>query len=187
MRTRKPSVPVLSLVQAGEGSVGTELTLRSVDSCAVTEVEQLAECRKTDGEPAGWPVTAVVDDDAGVRKSLARLLSAFGYRTEVFGSAGEFLRAAPTSRPACILVDINLGDSSGLDLVRQLSVSGVRFPASAEIAIPASPIPPERASGMILKKGTAVVTGYSLPEVAVYVRHLPARRPPCRKSPPGQR
>ena len=33
---------------------------------------------------------AVVDDDPGVRKSLARLLSAFGYRVEPFASAVEF-------------------------------------------------------------------------------------------------
>jgi len=73
-------------------------------------------------------VIAIVDDDPGLRRSLGRLLSAFGYRTEAFGSAGEFLLAAPKSKPACIVVDVNLGDTSGLELVRQLSVSGFRSP-----------------------------------------------------------
>jgi len=73
-------------------------------------------------------IIAVVDDDPGLRRALGRLLSAFGYRTEVFGSAQEFLLAAPNSKRACVLVDVNLGDTSGLDLVRQLFVSGFKFP-----------------------------------------------------------
>jgi len=66
---------------------------------------------------------AIVDDDPGLRRALGRLLSTFDYRTETFGSAGEFLLAAETSKLACIVVDINLGDTSGLELVRQLSSS----------------------------------------------------------------
>ena len=73
-------------------------------------------------------VIAVVDDDPGLRRALGRLLSAFGYRTETFGSAQEFLLAAPKSKRACVLVDVNLGETSGLEMVRELLVSGVRFP-----------------------------------------------------------
>lgn len=71
---------------------------------------------------------AVIDDDPGVRSALGRLLSAIGYPTETFGSAGEFLRAAPISDVACIVVDVGLGNTSGLELVRELSVSGLGFP-----------------------------------------------------------
>ena len=71
---------------------------------------------------------AVVDDDPGVRKSLARLLSAFGYRVEPFASAEEFLSAAPTSKATCLVVDFNLGDVSGLEMARQLSKAGFDFP-----------------------------------------------------------
>ena len=71
---------------------------------------------------------AVVDDDPGVRKSLARLLSAFGYRVEPFASAEEFLSAAPTSKAKCLVVDFNLGDVSGLEMARQLSKAGFDFP-----------------------------------------------------------
>jgi FixJ family two-component response regulator len=71
---------------------------------------------------------AVVDDDPGVRKSLARLLSAFGYRVESFASAEEFLSAAPTSKATCLVVDFNLGDVSGLELARGLSAAGFEFP-----------------------------------------------------------
>jgi FixJ family two-component response regulator len=73
-------------------------------------------------------VIAVIDDDPGVRKALKRLLSAFGYRTETFASGHEFLSAAMTRKLACAVVDIDLGDVSGLELVRQFFVKGVRFP-----------------------------------------------------------
>jgi CheY-like chemotaxis protein len=71
---------------------------------------------------------AIVDDDPVLRRALGRLLSANGYRSETFGSAEEFLLAAATSKVACIIVDINLGDTSGLELVRQLFRSGLKFP-----------------------------------------------------------
>jgi len=71
---------------------------------------------------------AVVDDDPGVRKALARLLSAFGYCAEGFASATEFLSAAPTSKATCLIVDFNLLDVSGLELARRLSTAGFDFP-----------------------------------------------------------
>jgi len=71
---------------------------------------------------------AVVDDEPGVRKALARLLSALGYRVESFASAEEFLSAAPTSKAACLIVDFNLGDVSGLELARRLFKAGFDFP-----------------------------------------------------------
>ena len=71
---------------------------------------------------------AVVDDDPSVRKALARLLSVFGYRVELFASAEAFLDAAHASRATCLLVDIKLGAMSGLDLARRLSLDGFEFP-----------------------------------------------------------
>ena len=56
-------------------------------------------------------VIAVVDDDAGVRCALENLLSAYGYRAELFASAKCFLNAAATSEATCLVVDIQLGDS----------------------------------------------------------------------------
>jgi len=73
-------------------------------------------------------VIAVVDDDPGVRKALARLLSVFGYRVELFASAEDFLRDAPSSKATCLVVDIQLGDMSGLDLARELAAAGFELP-----------------------------------------------------------
>jgi FixJ family two-component response regulator len=92
------------------------------------QTEQNPECRETDDEAASPTAIAIVDDDPAVRKALTRLLSALGYRTEAFGSAEEFLLAAPTGKRDCILVDINLGDTSGLELVHQFSARGFISP-----------------------------------------------------------
>jgi len=70
----------------------------------------------------------VVDDDPCLRKAMARLLSANGYRPLLFASAGDFMSATATSEASCVLVDINLGETSGLDLARELSVAGFKFP-----------------------------------------------------------
>ena len=73
-------------------------------------------------------VIAIVDDNPALRKALQRLLQVLGYRTEMFASAEEFLSAATTSKASCLLVDIQLGSGSGLELVRQLFAAGFRFP-----------------------------------------------------------
>ena len=78
--------------------------------------------------PKNEQTIAVVDDDPSVRKALARLLSVFGYRVELFASAEAFLDAAPGSKAMCLLVDIRLGAMSGLDLARKLDAEGFEFP-----------------------------------------------------------
>jgi FixJ family two-component response regulator len=104
--------------------VATDRTLSSVDSPTLTKKEQIAECREKGGEAARRAVIAIVNDDPGVRKSLAQLMSVFGYRVELFASAEEFQSAAPTSKATCLIVDFNLGDMSRLELARWLSAAG---------------------------------------------------------------
>jgi FixJ family two-component response regulator len=62
----------------------------------------------------------VVDDDPSVRRSLARLLRAAGYRAESFASAVEFLANIPCAGPACALIDVRMPEVSGFDLFQQL-------------------------------------------------------------------
>lgn len=65
-------------------------------------------------------VVHVVDDDASLRTALTRLLAASGYQTREYASAGEFLVSEPDARPGCVLLDLELGGPSGLDLQRAL-------------------------------------------------------------------
>ena len=74
-------------------------------------------------------VIAVVDDSEIIREALDHLLVSVGYRTELYVSAEEFLRAAPGTRAACLVVDVELGGTSGPQLLRELSARGRHFPA----------------------------------------------------------
>ena len=74
-------------------------------------------------------VIAVVDDCEVVRDALDQLLVSVGYRTELYASAEEFMRAAKTTRAACLVVDVELGGTSGPQLLRDLSARGLHFRA----------------------------------------------------------
>jgi FixJ family two-component response regulator len=66
------------------------------------------------------PVVFVVDDDHRVREALSSLISAAGLRVEVFGSATEFLESEKPDAPACLVLDLQLPGTSGLELQQQL-------------------------------------------------------------------
>lgn len=66
------------------------------------------------------PVVFVVDDDQRVREALSSLISSVGLRVEVFGSAAEFLESEKPDAPACLVLDLQLPGTSGLELQQQL-------------------------------------------------------------------
>lgn len=70
----------------------------------------------------------VVDDDAGMRKGLQRLLRAHGFRTEVFESAEAVCARANLDDAFCVVLDINLNGSSGIELRHKLASGGVALP-----------------------------------------------------------
>jgi FixJ family two-component response regulator len=74
------------------------------------------------------PVIAVVDDDVSVCRSLRRLLQSAGYAVATFASAGEFLDALPRTHPACLILDIHLGGTSGFELQERLGTDGAGVP-----------------------------------------------------------
>jgi FixJ family two-component response regulator len=69
----------------------------------------------------GRPVVYVVDDDALVRDALAELIFAAGWQAETFASAEAFLLHPRGSGPSCLVVDVNLPGSDGLDLQSQVA------------------------------------------------------------------
>jgi FixJ family two-component response regulator len=58
----------------------------------------------------------IIDDDSSVRTSLARLLDAAGYATEVFACAEDYLARERFDGIACIILDVRMPGSSGLEL-----------------------------------------------------------------------
>jgi FixJ family two-component response regulator len=73
-------------------------------------------------------IIAVLDDDPHLLNALGRLLSSAGYGTELFASAEKYLEAASTSKADCLLVDMQLGTLTGLDVMRRLSAAGLKLP-----------------------------------------------------------
>jgi FixJ family two-component response regulator len=71
---------------------------------------------------------AVIDDDPSTLQGLNRLLSAHGFRVQTFPSAELFLDDIANCEADCLILDINLGGISGIDLQRQLISSGKKLP-----------------------------------------------------------
>ena len=59
---------------------------------------------------------AVIDDDASVRKALARLLRSNGHEVKAFASGGEFLESVQTTKPDCLVLDVHKPTVGGLDV-----------------------------------------------------------------------
>jgi FixJ family two-component response regulator len=74
------------------------------------------------------PIVHVVDDDTGLRASLADLFESVGYRVAVYGSVAEFLAGSRCPEPGCLVLDVRLPGISGLDFQEQLTRHGVHLP-----------------------------------------------------------
>jgi FixJ family two-component response regulator len=62
------------------------------------------------------PIIHVVDDDDSLRTVVMRLLRAAGYEVRGYPSAGEFLLARTGNTTGCVILDVNMPGTSGLDL-----------------------------------------------------------------------
>ena len=74
------------------------------------------------------PLVVVVDDDESVRESLPDLLGEFGFDTQVFPSAEEFLVSDSLGQTKCLLLDIAMPGMTGFDLQQELKVRGQNIP-----------------------------------------------------------
>jgi FixJ family two-component response regulator len=71
---------------------------------------------------------AIVDDDASVRTSLARLLRSEGILVETFGTGPEFLTANAIEPPACLILDVHLGSMSGFEIQEEMALTHPHVP-----------------------------------------------------------
>ena len=74
------------------------------------------------------PTIAIVDDDDAVRLATGYLVRSLGFDTEDFASADEFLRASPARTWSCIISDVNMPGTSGIELQRRLAAEGWNVP-----------------------------------------------------------
>jgi FixJ family two-component response regulator len=73
-------------------------------------------------------VVIVVDDNASLLKSMARLLAHHGIDSRTFASAEALLASDGVQAATCLLLDIHLGGISGIELQRRLVASGSKCP-----------------------------------------------------------
>lgn len=74
--------------------------------------------------PQSEGMVFVIDDDASVRRALARLLRSVGYTFECFPSAGAFLDRPPVAIPSCVVLDFRMPQLNGLELQNALIAAG---------------------------------------------------------------
>lgn len=70
------------------------------------------------------PLVLIVDDDERVRTALQELMLSAGIASECFASTREFLNFELPDRPGCLILDVRMPGSSGLDLQNHLATNG---------------------------------------------------------------
>lgn len=73
-------------------------------------------------------IVYVVDDDPAMRASLDSLLRSSGFRVRTFGSARDFRKLQIPDDPVCLLLDIRLPETSGLELQDELDQADIHIP-----------------------------------------------------------
>ncbi|UYY58064.1 response regulator transcription factor [Sphingomonas sp. S2-65] len=74
------------------------------------------------------PLVLIVDDDPDIRASLTDMFNSVGIDAMVFSSTAEMLQEGVPDRPSCLVLDLRLPGSSGLDLQARLAEDGVNIP-----------------------------------------------------------
>ena len=74
------------------------------------------------------PSVFIVDDDPGVRDSLAMLLELKGFHTRTYESAEQFLERYRPVWPGCLVLDLRMTGMGGLELQAELARRGASLP-----------------------------------------------------------
>ncbi|WP_262266352.1 response regulator transcription factor [Microvirga yunnanensis] len=73
-------------------------------------------------------IVYVIDDDFYVREAIEDLLRSVGHEVRSYGSVEAFLDDHRIDLPTCLVLDVRLPDTSGLEFQRLQESIGIRFP-----------------------------------------------------------
>ena len=73
-------------------------------------------------------LVSIVDDDESVRESLPDLLKEFGFASQTFSSAEEFLASDGISQTKCLILDIAMPGMCGPELQQELNRRKIECP-----------------------------------------------------------
>jgi FixJ family two-component response regulator len=74
------------------------------------------------------PLLSVVDDDESMRESLPDLIREFGFASQAFSSAEEFLSSGSVEETSCLILDVAMPDMGGPELYQELKRRKKTFP-----------------------------------------------------------
>lgn len=74
------------------------------------------------------PYVFIVDDDETLRESLSSLLRSIGLRVEIFASVAEFMNFKRPDINSCLILDVRLQGTSGLDFQAELVRANINLP-----------------------------------------------------------
>ena len=74
------------------------------------------------------PIIFIVDDDVSAREGIEDLLQSVDLRVMSFASPQEFLKSNRPDAPGCIILDVRLPNTSGLEFQKVLIEAGIELP-----------------------------------------------------------
>ena len=82
------------------------------------------------------PVVSIIDDDASVRIAVSRLIRSLGYLAHAFASADEFLKSRHAGDSSCVIADVQMPGTTGMELQRLLNEQDRSLPIILITAFP---------------------------------------------------
>tara|TARA_R110002072_G_scaffold302603_1_gene486701 strand:- start:164048 stop:164659 length:612 start_codon:yes stop_codon:yes gene_type:complete len=73
-------------------------------------------------------IVYIVDDDPAVRQAVGIVARALRVEVRAFARAEDFLAACDESTTGCLVLDVRMPETSGIELQRTLNAAGVRIP-----------------------------------------------------------
>ena len=109
----------------------------SSEHCAVgaAKIGALILVRRT-GCLSRVPVISIIDDDVSVRVATGRLVRSLGYLAHTFASADDFLNSSHVNDTWCVIADVQMPGTNGIELQRILSAKGCPVPIIFITAFP---------------------------------------------------
>jgi FixJ family two-component response regulator len=92
-----------------------------VDQPPARRSQSSPDRKGADGEQ---PLVVIVDDDASGREGLSELILSAGFQVASYASTRELLDADTLERPGCLILDVRMPGTSGLDLQHHLARRG---------------------------------------------------------------
>jgi two-component system response regulator PrrA len=118
----------------------------------------------------------IVDDDAVLRRSLARALRLSGFRTDVAEGGLDALARIAAGRPDVVVLDVSMPDLSGTEVCRRLRREGNEVPI---VMLSALDEADDRISGLQAGADDYLVKPFVTAELELRLKALLRRRPPA--------